>query len=289
MALMALALKGVQLIRDTGPAERVAVIDELDGAESLPSSGAFARLVKGTNARFGPFLAGTVRPKRREKVRHLIDLAGRPGGLTLERYEEEKVRVVMVALGAGLVVAFLGVGLLLPVMLVLAWIWPDLRLGQLARSRLSRIERDLPDFLDILAVTVGAGVAFRPAVARVCEALGGPVAQEMTMALRQIDFGAGSRQALSDVRSRNESEALEEFITTILQAEELGAPLASTLLEQAGDMRRSSYQRARRRAQRAAPRVSLVVTIMIVPATMLMIAVAIFLSSDVKLGGLFSG
>lgn len=287
LAMIALAAKGVALIRDPGPAGRVAAIDELEQAEPLPTSGPMTRLVRAANARFGPALAGIARPKRRERVRHLIETAGRPGGLNLERYAEQKVAFTLGAGFLGIVFALLGIVLVLPAALIMGWTWPDLRLGSISRNRQARIERDLPDFLDILAVTVGAGVAFRPAVTRVCEALGGPVAEEMTMALRQIDFGTGSRQALEDVRSRNESEALEEFITAILQAEELGAPLAGTLVEQAQDMRRASHQRARRRAQRAAPKVSLVVTTMIVPASMLLVAVGVFLSSDVNLGGLF--
>jgi len=289
IALLAIAAKGVSLIRDPGPAGRVSALDELDHAEPLPRPGPVTRLVRAANKRFGPALAGVSSPKRRERVRHLIETAGRPDGMNLERYQEQKVAYTLGAGLVGILFALIGVILLLPGLLILGWTLPDLRIGSLARSRQARIEKDLPDFLDILAVTVGAGVAFRPAVSRVCEALGGPVAEEMTMALRQIDFGAGSREALEEVRRRNESEALEEFITAVLQAEELGAPLAGTLVDQAADMRRSSHQRARRRAQRAAPRVSLVVTTLIVPASMLLIVVAIFLSSDVDLGGLFGG
>jgi tight adherence protein C len=287
LALIALAAKGIAMMRDPGPAQRVAPLNELERAEPLPRPGPITRLVRVANARFGPVLAGVSRPKRREYIRHLIDTAGRPGGMTLEAYTEQKVALTLAALFAGVILALLGLVLILPGLLIIGWLWPDFRLARIARARQARIEKDLPDFLDILAVTVGAGVAFRPAVTRVCEALGGPVAEEMTMALRQIDFGAGSREAMEDVRRRNESEALEEFITAVLQAEELGAPLAGTLVEQAADMRKAAYQRARRRAQRAAPRVSLVVTTMIVPASMVLVAVAIFLSSDVDLGGLF--
>jgi tight adherence protein C len=287
LALIALAAKGIAMMRDPGPAQRVAPLNELERAEPLPRPGPITRLVRAANARFGPVLAGVSRPKRREYIRHLIDTAGRPGGMTLEAYTEQKVALTLAALFAGVILALLGLVLILPGLLIIGWLWPDFRLARIARARQARIEKDLPDFLDILAVTVGAGVAFRPAVTRVCEALGGPVAEEMTMALRQIDFGAGSREAMEDVRRRNESEALEEFITAVLQAEELGAPLAGTLVEQAADMRKAAYQRARRRAQRAAPRVSLVVTTMIVPASMVLVAVAIFLSSDVDLGGLF--
>ena len=63
------------------------------------------------------------------------------------------------------------------------------------RLRQERIERDLPDFLDILAVTVRAGLGYRPALLRVAEALGGPVGEEVLTALRQMDLGANRRDA----------------------------------------------------------------------------------------------
>lgn len=289
LAFILIAARGVALVRDTGPAERIVAIEELERAEPLPKTGPVTRLVDAANERFGPALAGVARPKRRDRIQHLIETAGRPNRMDLAAYTEQKVAYTLGGGFIGLFFALLGVPLVLPAALILGWVWPDIRLGSIARARQARIDKDLPDFLDILAVTVGAGIAFRPAVTRVSDALGGPVAEEMTVALRQIDFGTGSRQALEDVRRRNDSEALEEFITAILQAEELGAPLANALIEQAQDMRRASHQRARRRAQRAAPRVSLVVTTMIVPASMLLIFVAIFLSSDVDLGGLFGG
>ena len=126
--------------------------------------------------------------------------------------------------------------------------------------RQEQIERDLPDFLDILAVTVRAGLGYRLALGRVAEALGGPVGEEMLVALRQMALGASRGAAFEALRDRNASEQLWSFVAAQLQAEELGVPLSEALNDIATDMRRAAHQAARRRAARATPRVSLIVT-----------------------------
>ena len=97
------------------------------------------------------------------------------------------------------------------------------------RLRQEQIERDLPDFLDILAVTVRAGLGYRLALGRVAEALGGPVGEEMLVALRQMSLGATRRAAFEALRDRNASEQLSSFVAAQLQAEELGVPLSEAL------------------------------------------------------------
>jgi tight adherence protein C len=168
---------------------------------------------------------------------------------------------------------------------VMGWYAPDVWIARTGRLRQERIERDLPDFLDILSVTVRAGLGYRLALARVSEQLGGPVAEEMLVALRQMDLGASRRAAFEALRDRNASESLSGFVAAQLQAEELGVPLSEALTDIARDMRRAAHQAARRRAARASPRVSLVVTTLIVPGTMLLIIVAILISSGVLESG----
>ena len=86
------------------------------------------------------------------------------------------------------------------------------------------------------------------------------------------------------LRDRCESEPMDSFVSAFLQAEELGAPLATTLTNIALDMRRESAQAARRKAARTVPRVTLVVSMVLVPPTLLLIAVGLYLGSDVDLG-----
>ena len=108
----------------------------------------------------------------------------------------------------------------------------------------------------------------------------------MLIALRQMELGASRRAAFEALRDRNASEQLQSFVAAQLQAEELGVPLSEALNDIATDMRRAAHQAARRRAARATPRVSLIVTSLILPGTMILIAVAIFLGSGLQDGGL---
>lgn len=237
-----------------------------------------------------PTVLGLMGPTRAETVRHRIDAAGRPRGVTLEAHAGRKGALTLLLAVVGLllvVVAGMPVWLLgLP---VLGWFLVDISLTQQAAERQQELERALPDFLDVLAVTVSAGMSFRPALARVADAFPGPLGDEITMALRQMSLGMGRRDALIQLRERNDSDQLSEFVTALLQAEELGAPLTETLRDIAADMRRSWEQAARRDAAKAAPRISVIVSTTLVPAAVILIMVGFFTSSDLDIGSLFGG
>ena len=100
--------------------------------------------------------------------------------------------------------------------------------------------------------------------------------------LRQMDLGQDRRDAFLALRERNKSESLKSFVAAQLQAEELGVPLAEALNDIATDMRRMAHQNARRQAQRASPRVSLLVTTLIVPGAMILILLSVYFASGIR-------
>jgi tight adherence protein C len=284
MACVAVGLLGVPLLLDRGPIER---LQARAGGDAAPRRWVGARLVLWMMVRLGPLLAPRLRVSWREAIGRRLDLAGRPWGLTVQRYVG--LKAALLVLGSGLGVLYVLIGGT-PLMLLLfggvGWFGPDVLVAREGRLRQERIERDLPDFMDILAVTVRAGLGYRLALTRVSEALGGPVGEEMLVALRQMSLGASRRSAFEALRDRNASEQLSSFVAAQLQAEELGVPLSEALNDIAHDMRRSAHQAARRRAARATPRVSLVITSLIVPGTMILIFVAMLLGSGVQESGL---
>lgn len=164
---------------------------------------------------------------------------------------------------------------------------PDIALWSKASERQEKIEDDLPDFLDVLAVTVSAGLSFRGALERVIDRSEGPLAEEMQLVLRQMDVGESRSEAFSDLRTRNSSKSLDSFVVALLQSEELGAPLTEALNQIALDMRRVTAQRARQKASRANPKISAVVSLIMVPATMLLIGVGMYYTLDFDLGEIF--
>lgn len=284
MACVAVGMLGVPLLLDRGPIER---LQTRAGGDAAPRRWFGARLVAWLMVRLGPLLAPRLRVSRREAIGRRLDLAGRPWGLTVQRYIGLKASLLVLGVGLGLLYLLIGgTPLMLVLFAGLGWFGPDVLVSREGRLRQERIERDLPDFMDILAVTVRAGLGYRLALTRVSEALGGPVGEEMLVALRQMSLGASRRSAFEALRDRNASEQLSSFVAAQLQAEELGVPLSEALNDIAQDMRRSAHQAARRRAARAAPRVSLVITSLIVPGTMILIFVAMLLGSGIQESGI---
>jgi tight adherence protein C len=219
---------------------------------------------------------------RREKVRQRIDSAGRPGGLNLERYANRKGAFLVIGIGVAIFMLISGSIVSAAAILFLGVFAFDAWLHGTARRRQEQIERALPDFLDILAVCVSAGIAFRPALARVAESSEGPVRDEMLLVLRQIALGAPRRDAFEALRQRNTSDGVSTFVTAVQQAEELGVPLTDALVDLARDMRQEAFQRARQRAQKAAPRVSVVTTAVIAPGAVIIIIASLFANVDLS-------
>jgi tight adherence protein C len=273
----AVAVRGFVLLRSPSAVERRELKAEL--TEGPKRRGPTRQLLDLLGARLGPSLLARMGDERREAVRRRLDLAGRPGGMTVERYAELKAALLAVAAALALWLALLGALWAAVFALVAAWFGIDSWLARAGRIRQARLERDLPDFIDVLAITVRAGTGYRVALERVARSLTGPVSEEIISTLRQMDLGATRREAFEGLRARNASPTLDSFVAAQLQAEELGVPLADSLASIAADTRRTAAQAARRRAQRAAPRITLIGVGLLLPATMLLIAVGLYIAS----------
>ncbi|MGC5545239.1 DUF5936 domain-containing protein [Streptomyces griseus] len=239
--------------------------------------------------RWAPAVLRMMGPKAVNKKRRQIDLAGNPGGLTIDRYAAR--RAVYGALGVLGAFSMLLRGQLFLALLMVAFglFWVEAGIWSAIRVRREHIERTLPDFLDVLAVVVSAGLGFRQALDRVAEKYEGPWADELCITLRQMDMGVSRRQAFEELRRRNDSEQVAMFVTTLQQGEELGAPIVETLIQIANDMRRTDAQNARRKAARAVPKATFAVTTFLLPGTLLLLTVGFVYGADVDLGSLTGG
>ncbi len=236
--------------------------------------------------RWAPLVLRLMGPARVNRIRTRIDHAGHPYGLTVDRYAAR--RAVYGALGALAALVLLQAGHWFAALLMVAYGlgWTDLGIRLAIRRRRDEIERTLPDFLDVLAVVVSAGLGFRQALERVASVYKGPWSDEIRIALRQMDVGVSRRDAFDQLRRRNGSEQVGQFVTALQQGEELGAPIARTLLQIATDMRRTEAQNARRRAARTVPRATGVITTLLVPATMILLMTGTILGSRINFGDL---
>lgn len=236
--------------------------------------------------RFAPLVLRVMGPKRVDAKRRRIDMAGNPGGLTIDRYAAR--RAVYGVFGVVLGLVFLTNGSPLFGLLTLAFgaVAADALIWQAIRERREVIDRTLPDFLDVLAVVVSAGLGFRQALDRVAERYEGPWADELRITLRQMDMGVSRRQAFDELRRRNASEQVAQFVSALQQGEELGSPIADTLIQLATDMRRTDAQNSRRRAAKTIPKATMVTLVFMLPATMILIAAGMFLGSGSDFGSI---
>lgn len=159
-------------------------------------TGAVDSLIDRMGMRYAPAVLRLMGPKQVARYRRKIDLAGNPGGLTIHRYAAR--RAVYGALGSVGCLVFLMRGQLFVALLLLAFgaFWTEVGIWSAIRVRKDVIERTLPDFLDVLAVVVSAGLGFRQALERVSSQYEGPWADELRITLRQMDLGMSRRRGL---------------------------------------------------------------------------------------------
>ncbi|MFI6517201.1 type II secretion system F family protein [Spirillospora sp. NPDC050679] len=220
----------------------------------------------------------------RMKIRKRIDAAGRPNGMTVESYSRRLAGYIVLFGGLSLLLILSG-RLMYGLLVLVGCLQSEFVLYGKRQARQDDIQRSMPDFMDVLAVTVSAGLSFRLALARVCETIPGALSEEFTVALRQMELGTPRREAFQDLRERNNSEAVNQFVTALLQAEELGAPLGQALIDISNDMRRESAQWARRKAQKANPKITGVTMAMAMPGLILVIMAALVYGSGVGAAG----
>ncbi|MFD6421606.1 DUF5936 domain-containing protein [Streptomyces sp. NPDC060198] len=239
--------------------------------------------------RWAPTVLRMMGAKQVNKKRRQIDMAGNPGGLTIDRYAAR--RAVYGALGMLGAFAMLLRGQVFFALLMVGFglFWVEAGIWSAVRVRRDHIERTLPDFLDVLAVVVSAGLGFRQALGRVAEKYEGPWADELRITLRQMDMGVSRREAFDELRKRNDSEQVAMFVTALQQGEELGAPIVDTLIQIANDMRRTDAQNARRKAARAVPKATFAVTTFLLPGTLILLTVGFIYGADVDFGFVTGG
>jgi tight adherence protein C len=184
-----------------------------------------------------------------------LDRAGNPAGWTAERILAAKS---LFAVGAATLVA--GVLLLasspLPALLwgalfgVGGFFVPDLLVLNKAQQRAEAIQRALPDAIDLLTITVESGLTFDAGLAQVARNTSGPLAQEFTRVLKEIQIGSARAAALRAMAERTDVEDLRIFLNSMVQAEKLGIPIADVLRVQSAEMRIKRSQRIEEQAMK---------------------------------------
>lgn len=168
---------------------------------------------------------------------------------------------------------------------VAGFVLPDALREREARRRHRRLLSSLPDALDLLAVGSAAGRSPAAGFAEIAHAGNGPLADELRVTVAELDCGQSLGEALSTLRTRVPGSEIATLCASIERSRRLGSPLADQLRRQAGSLRRDQRRAVEERAARAAPKIQLVVALVLVPSVLLMIAAALIANADVLLSG----
>ena len=149
---------------------------------------------------------------------------------------------------------------------------PELALARSARARGERIADELADTVDLLRVAVAAGLPVGRAMGEVGRRMCGLLAVELGAAAARMALGAPRGDALRELVARCPADGVAVLAAAIARADRHGTPLAPALEALAADARAEQARRLRDRAARAAPKIQLVVALVLVPAVMLLVA-----------------
>jgi len=217
----------------------------------------FERTIRPMAARLSGFVARITSASFTEQTEKRLAMAGNPGDMRVSDWLGMKALASGAAFGVffllfgllgGNLVLGLGLGL---VGLVGGYIFPEFWLGGRVRKRQKLILLGLPDALDLLTISVRAGLAFDAALGKVVEKMKGPLVDEFRRALAEVRVGKARRDALRDIVPRTDVQPLTNFIGAIIQAEQLGVSISKVLQVQSEQLRIERRQRAEEQAAKA--------------------------------------
>lgn len=152
-----------------------------------------------------------------------------------------------------------------------SFVMPDYYLSLKTKSRKEDLVAQMPDVLDLLTVSVEAGLGFDAAIAKVCERMKGPLVEEFRIVLHEMRIGEARAKALKNMADRLDMNETTTFARSIVQADQLGISLARILRVQGQDMRHRRQMAAEERAMKAPIKMLFPIALFIFPAMFVVI------------------
>jgi tight adherence protein C len=212
------------------------------------------------------------------RVNRLIELAGNPPALTAERIVAFKIVGGIVGVVVGILVAPLlpFTGFMVPVMSVVlfslaGYTFPSAGLASRATKRQKEIRKALPDTMDLLTISVEAGLGFDAALAQVVKNVPGPLSEEIARMLQEMQIGVTRAEALRHLNDRTDVPELDGFVLSMIQADKYGVGVAKVLRAQSTELRQKRRQRAEEVAQKVPLKLLFPMIFLVLPALFIVI------------------
>ncbi|MFN2489225.1 MAG: type II secretion system F family protein [Actinomycetota bacterium] len=190
----------------------------------------------------------------RARVAHKLALAGSPGN-----WDADKMIAVRLLGGVGAPLAILMLSLsgggtsTLVLVALSAFVGaqgPDMWLSRKAQSRQAEIRASLPDTIDLLTISVEAGLGFDAALSQVVHKVAGELSAEITRTMQEMQVGASRAEAFRNLAARSDVEELKSFVIALTQADAFGISASKVLRAQSKEMRTKRRQRAEEQAMK---------------------------------------
>jgi tight adherence protein C len=212
------------------------------------------------------------------RTNRLIELAGNPPSLTAERIVAFKIVFGIVGFVAGFLVApllpFKGFApsVMIAVLFALTgYTFPSAGLSARASKRQKEIRKAMPDTMDLLTISVEAGLGFDAALAQVVKNVPGPLSDEIARMLQEMQIGVSRAEALRHLNDRTEVPELDGFVLSMIQADKYGVGVAKVLRAQATELRQKRRQRAEEVAQKVPLKLLFPTIFLVLPAMFIVI------------------
>jgi len=236
------------------------------------------RMLRPMLHQFAHFLTRWARKGQREQTTAKLSAAGLSG-----QWEEAEWNGLQYALSVSLSLLFFGIfsfmntGLLKRLEMgvigfLIGYMFPNSWLKAKAKQRQKEIQHTLPDVLDLLTVSVEAGLGFDAALLKVVEKQKGVLAEEFLRVLQEIKMGRPRRESLRDLAKRNKpAEDLSNVVASLVQADQLGISIGGVLRNQAKQIRQKQRQRAEEKAQKAPVKMMIPLVFFVFPSIFIIV------------------
>jgi tight adherence protein C len=252
---------------------QVGQVDSIDLRQQELEGSVFDRAIMPAVRRIGGGIARLTPLDLYSRIDRKIVLAGSPPSLDAERVVAMKIVFAIGGLVVGILLAplvpfggFVAKVAVVGLLAFLGYVIPSMQVSQMAARRQTTIQRQLPDVMDLLTISVEAGLGFDAAMAQVVHNVPGPLAEEMSRLLQEIQIGVGRADAFRHVAERTDVAELNAFVLAMIQADQFGVSIASVLRAQSRELRQKRRQRAEEAAQKVPVKLLFPMIFMVLPA-----------------------